>query len=167
MQSFTLPPRARANGLHVVEIDFGPAELAVARTGLVEGEALGRLQQFRQQGGEFLKRALAAVAEQPVGEAEQARLGGHRIFQGALNGAGDLLGKRVLDGRGNRMAGSRRTCGVGGFRRGIEHESQQRGSGHAIGQGVMNAHDQGAAPVAQAVHDVDFPERLAAVQASG
>ena len=28
----------------------------------------------------------------------------------------------------------------------------------------MDAHDQGAAPVLQAVHDVDFPKRLAAVQ---
>src|ERR1017187_1072210 len=86
-----LAAQGGANCLYLAEIEFRPAELAIAGTRFVEGETLRRLEQFRQECGKFLKSVFAAVAEQPVGQAEQARLGGHGVFQRALNGTAELL----------------------------------------------------------------------------
>ncbi len=95
-----------ANRLYLAQIDFRPAELAVSGTRFVEVEPLGRLQPFRQQGCEFLQGVLPALAEQPLGQVEQTRLGSHRILQGALNSTADLLGEGMSGPRGNRPAGS-------------------------------------------------------------
>ena len=52
--------------------------------------------------GEILKGAFAAVTEQPFGQAQQPRLRGHDIFQGALNRSADLLAESVLHAGGSR-----------------------------------------------------------------
>ena len=65
------------------------------------------------------------------------------------------------DGRSRDRRPGARTDRLGRI---VEHQFEQSRAGDAIGEGVMNAYDHGAAVPAKPIDNVDFPKRLIAVQ---